>query len=115
MLTGLACYSRYSFTLPYLTIPYLTLPYLISYCIVLITTYGALPTEKQVGEFGALAGEPPLLLIFLHAAFLDPFLDSLYSRDLTIYWKCNLKEQCHISGIFCFPFFLPFYKLMDSV
>ena len=28
----------------------------------------------------------------------------------------NLKEQCHISRIFFFPFFLPFYKLlMDSV
>ena len=27
-----------------------------------------------------------------------------------------LKEQCHISRIFSFPFFLPFYKLlMDSV
>ena len=28
----------------------------------------------------------------------------------------SLKEQCHISRIFFFPFFLPFYKLlMDSV
>ena len=27
-----------------------------------------------------------------------------------------LKEQCHISHIFSFPFFLPFYKLLiDSV
>ena len=31
-------------------------------------------------------------------------------------FKYGLKEQCHISRIFSFPFFLPFYKLlMDSV
>ena len=44
-----------------------------------------------------------------------PHLETAVNSDLENLRKW-LKEQCHISRIFSFSFFLPFYKLlMDSV